>query len=273
MGKIHDALEKAERERYLINRSLPKSTPKTESGVENIEVQAPTLPKAEKDIIKKKKGYYKDTYALATEQFRILKSKILYVKNGTPPKTILVTSSLPLEGKTTVAVNLAISIAQGVKEHVLLVDCDFRKPEIHKLFNLSPQRGLSDYLLGQVTIPEILLKTKTPKLSVLPSGKQVSNPADLLASERMKELIQELKNRYNDRYIIFDSSPLQLTSETMVLLSQVEGVILVVRAGKTNRNLVLNTIKEIEKEKLLGVVLNGVEKSLTNRYYSHYKYY
>lgn len=273
MGKIHDALEKAEKEYYLINKGLDKSTHKVEKEVDRVEVQAPTLPRAQKKTIKKKKAYHKDTHALVTEQFRILKSKIFYVKNGTPPKTILVTSTFPMEGKTTVTANLAISIAQGVKEHVLLVDCDFRKPEIHKLFNLSPKKGLTDYLRGNVTIPEILLKTETPKLSILPGGNKVSNPADLLASDKMKELIQELKNRYSDRYIIFDSTPLQLTSEPTVLLSQMEGVIIVVRAGKTNRDLVLSAIKDIDKEKLLGIVLNGIQKSLTNRYYSYYHYY
>lgn len=281
MGKIHDALEKAKRESLLINKGLRESIPHDEPGDEGPIPQTPVVtlpevsqPKTKKRIFKrKKKGYLKDTDSLVTEQFKILKTRILHTHNGNPPRTLLIASALPLEGKSMVAANLAISLAQGIREHVLLVDCDFRKPYLHKLFGLAPEKGLADYLSGNADLPEVLLKTDTPKLTLLPVGKKPSNPVDLLASEEMKHLIQELKTRYNDRYIIFDSTPIQLTSEPTVLLSQVEGVILVVKAGKTDREMVLRIIQDIEKEKLLGIVLNGLEKSLSTSYYYYYRYY
>jgi len=226
-------------------------------------------------FIKKKKKPPVNIDFLVTEQFKTLKTRILHTRNGNPPRTLLVVSALPLEGKSMVAANLAISLAQGIREHVLLVDCDFRKPDLHKLFGLAPEKGLADYLSGNADLPEILLKTDTPKLTLLPVGKKPSNPVDLLSSEKMNHLVQELKTRYNDRYIIFDSTPIQLTSEPTVLLSQVEGVILVVKAGKTNREMVLRIIQDIEKEKLLGIVLNGLEKSLStsSSYYYYHRYY
>lgn len=281
MGKIHDALEKAKRESLLINKGLRESIPHDEPGDEGPIPQTPVVtlpevsqPKTKKRIFKRKtKGYLKDTDSLVTEQFKILKTRILHTHNGNPPRTLLIASALPLEGKSMVAANLAISLAQGIREHVLLVDCDFRKPDLHKLFGLAPEKGLADYLSGNADLPEVLLKTDTPKLTLLPVGKKPSNPVDLLASEEMKHLIQELKTRYNDRYIIFDSTPIQLTSEPTVLLSQVEGVILVVKAGKTDREMVLRIIQDIEKEKLLGIVLNGLEKSLSTSYYYYYRYY
>lgn len=281
MGKIHDALEKARRESLVINKGLEESVHHKE---ERVEVSAPketvvTLkevsePKSKKGILKRKKNGFENLDFLVTEQFRMLKTRVLHSNNGNPPpRTLLITSALPLEGKSMVAANLAVSLAQGVNEHVLLVDCDFRNPDVHRLFGLTPQKGLADYLSGNAEIPEILLKTDTPKLTVLPVGKRPSNPLDLLASDKMKHLIQELRTRYNDRYIIFDSTPVQITSEPMVLLSQVDGILVVVKAGKTNREMVQRVIHDMERKRLLGIVLNGIEKTLTNKEYYHYYRY
>ena len=221
----------------------------------------------------KRKKHSENIGAIIAEQFKSLKIKILHTQNGNLPRTLLVSSVFPSEGKSIVSTNLAITLAQGIREHALLVDCDFRKPDLHRLLGLTPEKGLSDYLSGNADLSEVLLKTHIPKLTLLPVGKRHSNPVDLLASEKMKQLIQELKSRYNDRYIIIDSSPIQLTTEPKFLLKEVEGVILVVKAGKTNRELLARIIQDIEKKKLLGIVLNGLEKSLSNRYYYGYYHY
>jgi protein-tyrosine kinase len=280
MGKIHNALEKARRESIVINKGLEESVPHETKRVEAPISEAPVVtmpqvsePKLKRRIFTRKKNGVENIDFLVTEQFRMLKTRVLHTHNGNPPRTLLITSVLPFEGKSTVATNLAVSLAQGIREHVLLVDCDFRNPHIHKLFGLSPQKGLADYLSGNVDLSEILLKTDTPKLTVVPVGKKPSSPLDLLASEKMKHLIRELKARYNDRYIVFDSTPVQLTSEPMVLLSQVDGIVLVVKAGKTNREMVQRAMQDMERKRLLGIVLNGIEKSLsTKEYYYQYQY-
>ena len=222
----------------------------------------------------KKKDHAHDIGFLLNEQFKMLKIKLLHAQNGNPPRTILVTSALPNEGKTTISANLATTLSQGMREHALLVDCDFKKADLHKRFGLTPSKGLADYLSGNADLSEIFLHTAAPKLSLVPVGKKPPNPVDLLASERMNQLIQEMKERYNDRYIIFDSSPFQITAEPEVLMKQMDGVIIVVRARKTNREIVLRAIQNIGKEKLLGVVLNGLEKSFSSSYYyNYYQYY
>lgn len=280
MGKIFDALEKARRESLLINKGLVEQTQyKEQSDEEKSRITSKvTLPQVsyskqnKRFFIGKKKKRLGNIDFFITEQFKRLKTKIIYTNNGDPPRTILVTSALPLEGKSMVAANLALCLAQGVNEHSLLVDCDFRKPSLHKLFGLAPGKGLTDYLSENTDLPSILLKTDTPKLSLLPVGKKPLNPLDLLASKKMKNLVQELKAKYNNRYIIFDSSPIQVAAETTLLLSQVDGIILVVRANKTEREIVLKVVHDIDKKKLLGIVLNCLKGSILNQqyYYRHY---
>lgn len=281
MGKIFDALEKAKRESLLINKGLEQQIQYEEQNEEKVPPNDTivTLPrvlhpkKKKRFLINRKKRFSQYIDFIITEQFRLLKTRIFYSMNGNSPRIILITSALPLEGKSMVAANLAITLAQGFNEHALLVDCDFRKPGIHKLFGLAPEKGLADYLSHNGDIPSILLKTDTPKLTLLPVGEKPLNPLDLLASEKWKFLIKELKSRYNDRYIILDSSPIQLASETRLLISHVDGVIMVVKADKTDRRMVLKFIQEIDKEKLLGVVLNCLSKSISNQASYYYRNY
>ncbi|MGA1869142.1 MAG: polysaccharide biosynthesis tyrosine autokinase [bacterium] len=206
------------------------------------------------------------------EQFKTIKIRIQHPENGNAPRTLLICSAFANEGKSTVSTNLAISFAQGLNDHALLMDCDLRKPDLHNLFGLSPEKGVVDYINGNAELPEILLKTGIPKLTLLPVGKSPSNPVDLISSQRMIELIQELKCRYKDRYIIIDSSPIHLTTDPMVLIKQVDGVILVVKANKTDKKIVLKITQDINKKKLLGIVLNGLGKCLSSRYYYNYSY-
>lgn len=231
---------------------------------------------------KHKKGFFKrirnerlkNLDYLIDEQFKALKIRILKKHDRNPPRVLLVVSAFASEGKSTVATNLAISLAKGVNEHAILIDCDFRKPGLHKRFGLNPEKGLADYLLGHASSHEVFFNTKIPKLTLIPVGTQPSNSLELLSSERMSYFIKELSSRYSDRYIVIDTSPIQLTSEPMVLLSQADGIIMVVRAGKTNRETVLRILEDMEKEKFLGVVLNGLERSLSTRYYyNYYQYY
>ncbi|MGA1825631.1 MAG: polysaccharide biosynthesis tyrosine autokinase [bacterium] len=282
MNKIYDGSETGKMRESLIQKKTGKTIPYDASNVEGsifetnmVKLSHKLRPKRRTWFSRlKKKERLKNKDYLVNEQFKTLKIRILHSHNGNPPRTILIASALANEGKSTVATNLAINIAQGVKEHALLIDCDLKKPDLHNRFGFAPDKGLADYLSGNLELSEILVKTNTPKLTLLPVGKAPSNPVDLIASEKMKQLIRELKNRYEDRYIIFDSSPIQLTAEPTALISEVDGVILVVRAGKTNRDTILRIIQDIEKEKLLGIVLNGLEKSLSTRYYyNYYRYY
>jgi protein-tyrosine kinase len=196
-------------------------------------------------------------------------------------KTVMVTSALQGEGKTFVSANLAVGIAFDLDLHALLVDGDLRNPSLPEHFGLPVGKGLSEYLRGEESIPELLKKTKLEKLTLLQAGGISGNPSELMSSNRMEDLIEEMKNRYSDRYVIFDTTPVLVTSEAEVLAKMVDGIILVIRAGKTPRETVQQTIKTLGKEKIIGIVLNQIEfKSSalfshyfgSNGYYNHYGY-
>jgi protein-tyrosine kinase len=196
------------------------------------------------------------------ESFRVLRSKILLPQDGRPaPRTIMVTSALPREGKSFVSANLGIALAQGVDQHSLLVDCDLRVPSLAKLFGVPFERGLVNYLQERVDLSTLLQKTSLKKLLILASGLPPGNPAELLGSARMQHLVEELASRYPDRYVIFDTPPLQVASETKVLSRAVDGVVLVVRQGISSRAMIEKFISDIGKEKIIGVIFNDHESN------------
>ena len=215
-----------------------------------------------------------DPKSIAAEQYRRLRTKILqFHLPDSALRTILVTSSASEEGKTLTAANLAVTIAHGIDQHVLLVDCDLRHPSIHKFFGLVPQFGLSDYLAGDIDLSQILLETRIPKLKLLPAGSHSDRPSELIASRKMRDLVQELKSRYEDRYIILDSSPISVTDEPDILAEQVDGTIIVVRAGKTPKEVVQKTLDALSGRNILGIVFNDLEFALKRVNYDYYGYY
>jgi exopolysaccharide/PEP-CTERM locus tyrosine autokinase len=212
------------------------------------------------------------------EQFRMLRTNIMFPAEGkASPRTILVTSALPGEGKSFVSSNLALTIAQNIDKHVLLIDCDMRRPTVHKLFGYENVPGLSNYLVGERALSDLLIKTGNNHLSILPGGPVPPNPAELLSSNRMLALLREVRARYDDRYIIIDSPPPHLTAESKALAQFVDGIILVLKLGQTDRDLVSELIGKFQKEKILGVVANWLNRRSTVFYgsgkYTKYSYY
>ena len=212
------------------------------------------------------------------EQFKILRTNLLFPSSGRSPRSIMVTSALPDEGKSFVSANLAASIAQSIQEYVLLMDCDIRVPCIHTQFGFGDVPGLSDHLANGASLPSLILGTPVNKLSILPGGKPPQNPSELLSSQQMSKLLQEVKYRYSDRYIVIDSPPPKLTAETAAMSRQVDGVLLVVACGTTPRKMVSDMIEIIGKEKILGVILNKLDTQFASysglgKYKKYGKYY
>lgn len=211
-----------------------------------------------------------DPHSPEAEQFKILRTNILFPLAGSAPRSILVTSAAPGEGKTFSAANLAISIALNINRHVLLIDADMRKPQLHKRFGFGTVPGLSEYLSEGRPLPSLLLKTKVDKLTLLPSGPPPDNPSELIGAERMSSLIAEVSNRYPDRIVLIDAPPPALAAETGVLARQVDGILVVVRYGKTRRDDLADLVARLGEKKILGSVVNFIETAAT-RYYG-YKY-
>ena len=218
---------------------------------------------------------YHDPASVEAEIFKILRNNILFPKTGEPPVSIMVTSAIPGDGKSFVAANLAISIAQGIEEHVLLMDCDMRRSSIHRKFGFGDNvPGLSEHLSKGVELPSLLRKTVVDKLTILPGGSTPDNPSELLSSQAMKLLLKQARNRYSDRYIIIDSPPPQLTAETTALANYVDGIILVLRYASTPKDLIKDLLEKLGREKMIGVVMNGYRVPTTERYgYGRYKKY
>ena len=210
------------------------------------------------------------------EQFKILRANLLFPKSGKPPKTILLTSAVPGEGKTFTAMNLAVSLAQNINSYVLLVDADIRKPEVHKRFGFGDNiYGLSDFLTQDMPLHSLLMKTPLSNLTILPGGQATINPSELISSEKMKQLLNELSSRYSDRYVIIDAPPPKLAAETYALARFVEHIIPVVRSGRSNRELVDEMMNLLGREKIQGVVLNCYDIRNTKRfgYHKYSEYY
>ncbi|MBN1634641.1 MAG: polysaccharide biosynthesis tyrosine autokinase [Ignavibacteria bacterium] len=213
--------------------------------------------------------------ASASESFKALRTRVSFSKlEQEQLKTILVTSSIPAEGKTTVALNLAGSFSQADKR-VLLLDADLRKPRIHSIFEAQRFPGLSDHLFGNVSLEDITRETKLENLSFVTSGTIPPNPSEMLGSKQMKEFLEELKSKYD--YIIIDSPPFISVTDSEILSRLCDGTIVVIQASKTPMDAFSRTFDRImakDSNKFLGAVLNNFNfKSIYGYYYNYYYYY
>jgi protein-tyrosine kinase len=199
-----------------------------------------------------------------SESFRRIKGQILAnvvnPKAGAPANLVLVTSSLPGEGKTFCAINLAISIALEMDRTVLLVDADVAKPSVPQALGLKAKRGLLDVLLDQrITLADVMCKTDIGKLAFVSAGTPHQHATELLASDAMRVLLQEMAERYHDRIIIFDSPPLLAASEAGALARHMGQIVVVVEAGKTSEATLKAAMGRIDTSAISGMLLNKGE--------------
>lgn len=203
--------------------------------------------------------------SIDAEAYRSLRSNIEYSSFDDEYRAIVVTSSVPGEGKSTTSGNLALSLAQSGNK-VLLVDCDMRKPSIHKKFKISNMSGTAELLLRKESFEDVV-NCYNENLTIITAGKIPPNPSEMLASRAMTAFIKEMKKEF--KYIILDTPPLQAVTDAQVLSTKADGVLLVVRAGSTKKDAVLNSVDLIKKVqgKVIGTVLNGVENKKNSYYY------
>ncbi|MCW8810605.1 MAG: polysaccharide biosynthesis tyrosine autokinase, partial [Ignavibacteriaceae bacterium] len=212
--------------------------------------------------------------SIPSEAFRALRTRIQFSRVNTESlKTILITSSAPQEGKTTIAVNLAGSFAHS-KKKVLLIDCDLRKPAVHKLFGRERIPGLIDYLTGNAKLDEVLIQSEVANLSYITSGTIPPNPAEMLDSQEMRAFLKKMRDDYD--LIILDSPPIIAVTDSEILTSMVDGTLLVVSASNTEIEMMERSVELIRREntQFLGTVLNNFSyKAGYGSYYKYYYYY
>lgn len=208
----------------------------------------------------------------ASESYRGIRTNILFSTAESVPQVILVSSSGPREGKTITAANVAITMAQAGSK-IIILDCDMRRPEIHKLFGATRDRGMSNILVGIDNIGEIIQSTKIPNLDVITSGPIPPNPSEMVGSKRMESLLVALRKRYD--HILIDSPPVTAVTDALVLSKSADGVIIVIRTGDMARQIVKNGISQLNNvgAHIIGAVLNGIDLSSSKYSYYYYQYY
>ena len=212
-----------------------------------------------------------DDQSLLGEQFRKLRTVLKVHHLGNDLRSVLVTSLAPSEGKTTVSLNLAATVARGLDESVVLLDADLRKRGLTLLLGLKNTIALSEVLEGNAK--DTFIQTEIKGLNIIPAGINSSSPAELVESQRMKNVLRILGTVSKFSYIIIDSPPLIATSEAIILSHNADGVILVVMAEKTRRDIVKRELSSLNQAKVLGVVLNGAKFETSHYYAKYYRSY
>lgn len=217
---------------------------------------------------------YHHPHSHLTESFRRLKAMLASIAGGTTLRTVTVTSAGKGEGKSTVALNLAVTMCQDFDKRVAIVDADLRRPRVHRLLGMTPRRGLSDVLGGECLPEDVLITDSVPRLTIMPGGHSSKSPAEMLASPRMRQLIEELKSRFD--FIIFDTPPVLTVADAIVLGPMTDGVVMVIQAGKVRKRPIQRAAELLHNSKILGFVLNRGDLVLSHygyRYYDRGYYY
>jgi capsular exopolysaccharide synthesis family protein len=207
--------------------------------------------------------------SIASEQYKILREQIKRLRGELGIRHFSITSPVKRDGKTTVAVNLAAALSLDYEEKVLLIDGDLRDPSIHRYFNIPESPGLADYLASSesMKLENLVCESRVPGLHILPAGKPSHFASELLAKERMKQVLKEAQAEFPGHHIIIDGPPILSTPDPLVIARHVDGVLLVVRAGKTPRDYLTKALQSLNSNKIMGVVLNGADLGMSSKYY------
>jgi exopolysaccharide/PEP-CTERM locus tyrosine autokinase len=274
MSRIEEALEKAIQKKQAVGQKRapvsrpPAASPEPATDFSDVfplhgpEVASPYL------VTIKQPG------SPAAEQYRKLKSYVVKQAGQDPIRnSLMVTSAVGGEGKTLASLNLGITLSQEFDHTVLLVDADLRRPSVLNYLGFPSGPGLAECVLDGADVGEVLVKTGLGKLSILPAGKNIKNPTEILSSKRMKDVFEEIRNRYPDRFVIFDTPPLLPFADAHYISRMVDSILFVVRQSYTPFNKIKESICLLENKKIIGFVCNDLEQSSSvNGYYHYYGY-
>ncbi|KAF0189248.1 MAG: chromosome partitioning [Desulfobulbaceae bacterium] len=197
-----------------------------------------------------------DPMAPVIDSYKVLRAQILQKTREKGWNTLMITSAQPGEGKTLTAINLAITFSKECDQTVMLVDCDLKKQDVHKRFGYESGRGLGDYLVNDADMKEIISWPGIDKMTIISGGQTIQDGTEMLGSPRMKALVQDMKVRYADRYVIYDVPCLLDRADAITFASFVDGIVIVTEAGRTSAKDVEKAMSLVPREKVLGFVLN-----------------
>jgi receptor protein-tyrosine kinase len=277
MSRVHDALRRAEQlaadspvvpdtEAAPLTAATPAIAPSGFAiGPDLLSRvrEVPFTPSADSHLIDLAKPH-----EAPAEEFRTLRTRLNHLQTLQPIHTLVVTSPSPAEGKSFAAVNLALAESQLESNATLLIDCDFRRPVVHNLFQIERSPGMTDYLLGRAEIEDCIRRVAGSNLYLLPAGQAVVNPLELLNLRDMKLLLDQLNKAFN--WVILDSPPLLFAADANLLSTLSSGTILVVRVGTTTVDSVTRAMQSLCENNVLGIIVNGARRG---ELYSKYTYY
>ncbi len=280
MEKIKLAIEKAKLEnaqaKILSNVNLEplideavasKDASQTENEIDKILYKNTSVVKLDQACLEKHRIVSHAKNNLYTNIFDSLRTQVLLKMEENNWRTVAVVSPTPASGKTFVAINLAISIAHQPQKTAILVDLDLRRPKVATYLGLHAEKSMNDYLQGNAQLKDVMVSPSIPRLVVIPTMRPVAKSAEILSSNKVVNLIQDLRDRYDSRIVIFDAPPILNSDDAMVLLPQVDCFLLVVANGMSTKPEIEETMYHLPQDKLLGVVLNKADVEARDYYY------
>jgi len=204
------------------------------------------------------------------EAYLLLRTRVLQKALGKGGNTLMVTSTGPGEGKTLTAINLAFAVAREFRRTVLLVDCDLRKQHVYKVLGIASEKGLADYFLQGCPLKDLIIWPGVERMTLISGGRTLEGGSEILGSPEMKELVEEMRVRYPDRFVIFDVPPVLSAADALAFAPLVDHVVMVVQAEKTPLADVKKVLEMLPREKVLGIVLNRHDGAQKRYYYGYY---
>ena len=274
MEKIKDALEKAKIQQsgkvsgFETNQNKPaRKGPVSSDALASIVYSETAVVKLDPAVLENNRIVAQNKHDPASWVFDSLRTQVLQKMEENNWRTIAIVSPTPESGKSVVAINLAISIAQQPQKTAMLVDFDLRKPRVAEYLGIKREKSINNFLSGNAQLSEIIVNPSIPRLTIVPTNKPVIQSSETLSSSNIQKLIIELKERYDSRIVIFDLPPLLNTDDAMVLLPQVDCVLLVVGNGQNSESEITETMRLLAKSNILGVVVNRAEVEARAYYY------
>lgn len=265
MEKIKEALEKArsEQAKLKVQNSNDDIEKNSANNISYSDTQSLTL---DENLLKQNRVINKNEDSEIDSAYRMLRTQVLQSLVANEWNSIAVTSAGVGEGKSLTAVNLALSLAREVNYTVLLVDFDLKRPSLSGLFGIEPKHGISDFILNDVELKDILIHPGVERMVLLPGSESLINSSEILKSSKMTQLVEELKTRYPSRIIIFDLPPLLATDDALSFSPFVESLLLVIEEGKTTEEDLIRCKEILKNTNIIGSVLNKSTEKYTNAY-------
>jgi non-specific protein-tyrosine kinase len=272
VGSLQKVLEKAKKERHLVKskqRSPAFEAPPAKSSSDGPDYRNVQQVALDMDIILNNRCVCANAEVLEGDFYKVLRTQIQHVVTERGWRTMMVTSTMPDEGKTLTSINLAFSFARAFDQTVMLIDADLKKQQVHKSLGIHSPYGLIDYLTNDQPISDCLIRPVGEKLVLISGGNPVDGSSELLGSRMMKRFVREAGDRYSDRLVFFDVPPIMVGADVMAFAPLVDGIVFVVRAGQTSIKQAKKAIELLPQDKLIGVVLNG-QKMNSKSYQLYY---